>query len=381
MTVVAGNVAAAFESVRAYLETESQRDPEYAFQLAVYRGAERVIDLWGGDGMSADSLMIPMSVSKNSIALVIGLLFDRGEIDLDAPVASYWPEFAAEGKGGVLVRELLSHQAGLPEAHPRITDAELVDPVAAAARLAAQLPWWRPGAMFGYHALTIGLLGAELVRRATGRTFAEFFETEIRGPRGFDFHVGSTPELEQRVLETLPMIRPEAPAAPPFTLTAGQLGREVFAGVATQRTPEEQIEWSRAQRRLGNPAGFATVSARGVAALFAESVVGVSGPALLTPDTVARLAQPQVTGVDAAIGIPRSYGIVFQKPTPNLAFGSHRAFGHDGAGGGLGFHDPRTGVSFGYLVRRTPYPGGADARAIEAAQRIHALVEATGDAR
>lgn len=379
--MVQGTVAAGFEPIRAHVEAASQADAEYAFQLAVYRGSELVVDLWGGEGMTPDTLMIPMSVSKNSIGVVTALLVDRGELDLDAPVARYWPEFAAEGKGTVTVRQLMSHQAGVPETRPRLTDAELEDPVASAARLAAELPWWQPGGMFGYHALTIGLLGAELVRRVTGRTFAEFFEAEIRAPRGLDFHVGSTPELEQRVLETLPMIRPDGPASPPFTQLEGQLGREVFAGVATQRSPEEQLAWARTQRRLGNPAGFATVSARGVAGLFAESVVGVTGPALLSPAAIARVAQPQVAGVDAVIGIPRSYGIVFQKPTPNLAFGSHRAFGHDGAGGGLGFHDPRTGISFGYLVRRTPYPGGADARAIEAAQLIHALVDGTAGAR
>lgn len=372
--MVSGDVAEGFGEIRTFFESATERDPEYAFQLAVYRGAERIVDLWGGEGMSPDSLMIPMSVSKNSIAFVVGLLVERGELDLDTPVAHYWPEFAAEGKGGILVRELLSHQAGLPETDPRLTDDDTLDPVACAERLAAQLPWWRPGSTFGYHALTIGLLASELVRRVTGRTFGEFFEAEFRAPRDLDFHVGSTPELERRVLETLPMIRPDAPGTPPFTQTPGQMGREVFASIGVQRTPDEQHEWARTRRRLGNPAGFATVSARGVAGLFAETVVGLTGPALLAPSTVARLAQPQVSGIDAVIGIPRSYGIVFQKPTENLAFGSRRAFGHDGAGGGLGFHDPLTGVSFGYLVRRTPYPGGADARAIEAAQRIHALV-------
>jgi CubicO group peptidase (beta-lactamase class C family) len=377
VTIMAGTVVPGFEALQDYLRAESERDHEYCFQLAVYRDAELVVDLWGGDAFTADSLMIPMSVSKNSIAFAVGLLVDRGELDLDAPVAHYWPEFAAEGKGDVRVRELLSHQAGLPETRPRLSDEELGDPVAAAARLAAQLPWWRPGAVFGYHALTIGLLGAELVRRVSGRPFGEFFDAEFRAPRDLDFHIGSTPELETRVVETLPMVRPDGtPAAPPFTLTPGQIGREVFASVAVQRAPDEQLAWAQRQRRLGNPAGFATVSARGIAALFAETVVGVTGPALISAATIERLAQLQVAGTDHAIGIPRTYGIVFQKPTPNLAFGSHRAFGHDGAGGALGFHDPHTGVSFGYTVRRTPFPGGADARAIELARLAHEAVEA-----
>jgi len=378
MSAVRGAVAPGFEHLVEVLQAEIQQDPEYTFQLAVYRGATLVADLCGGDAFTHDSLMIPMSVSKNSIAFAVGVLIDRGKLDLDAPVARYWPEFAARGKGAMLVRELLSHQGGLPETLPRLTDDEGADPIGSAARLAAQQPWWRPGAAFGYHALTIGFLGAELVRRVSGQSFAEFFEQSIRAPRGIDFHIGSTPELEERVVETLPMIVPAGDPGPvPFVRTPGQMGREVFAGVATQRSPEEQVAWSRRQRQLGNPAGFATVSARGIAGLFAETVVGVNGPALVSAETIEQLAQLQVVGTDAVIGIDRAYGIVFQKPTPNLAFGSYRAFGHDGAGGGLGFHDPRTGVSFGYTVRRTPFPGGADARAIEYARLVHDIVDRT----
>jgi CubicO group peptidase (beta-lactamase class C family) len=382
VTLVHGTVAAGYEPVYDYLASESQRDHDYEFQLAVYRGSDLVVDIWGGSALTADSLMIPASVSKNTIGFTIALLVDRGELDLDATVAHYWPEFAAEGKSGVTVRQLLSHQAGLPETSPRLTDADYADLGVAAGRLAAQLPWWRPGAAFGYHGLTIAPLAAELVRRITGRPFHEFFESEIRSARGLDFYVGLPEALEARVVETLPMIVPaDVPRDVPFVRTPGQIGREVFAGLAVQRTPEEAAVWSRRQRTLGNPAAFATASARGIAGLFAEAVVGLTGPALVSQSTLERIAQLQVVGTDAVIGIDRGYGIVFQKPTSNLAFGSFRAFGHDGAGGALGFHDPRTGVSFGYAVRRTPFPGGADARAIHAAQLVHGIVDAAGAIR
>jgi len=127
------------------------------------------------------------------------------------------------------------------------------------------------------------------------------------------------------------------------------------------------MAYSRSQRRAGAPAAFATVSARGIAQLFAECVVGLGGPPLIGQETLARMAQPQVFGTDRVIGIERSYGIVFQKPTANLAFGGFRAFGHDGAGGALGYHDPDTGISLGYTVRRPPPPGGADPRVLEIA--------------
>lgn len=376
MSTVIGRVSPGFEEVLSYLENARADDADYSFQLAVYSGAELVVDLHAGEGISAESLMIPFSTSKNSIAFSIGLLVERGLLDLDAPVAAYWPEFAAEGKHNVLVRELLSHQAGLPEAKPRITDEEFADAEQAAARLAAQLPWWRPGSTFGYHGLTIGVLGGELVRRVTGLTIQEFFEQEIRSTRNIDFYLGSSPELEERVVELQPMITKGGPVDPrtfPFPRQPGQLGREVFANAAVQRTEEETLVHSRSQRIAANPAAYATVNARGIAALFAECVVGVTGPALLSASTVQRLAQSQVRGTDSVIGIERNYGVVFQKPTPNLAFGGFRAFGHDGAGGALGFHDPDTQISFGYTVRRTPPPGGADSRALEVARILQSI--------
>lgn len=365
---VTGHIASAYRPVIDILTRERAADPAYAFQLAVYRGDELVVDVHGGPEIGADSLMIPFSVSKNSIAFSVGLLADRGQLDLDAPVAQYWPAFAAAGKGDVSVRQLLSHQAGLPEATPRLTDDEIADARLGGARLAAELPWWRPGAAFGYHGLTIGVLASELVRHITGQTLQEYFEAEIRAPRRIDFHVGLPESLESRVVELQPMDRPANAAADiPFARQPGQLGRQVFAAIAAERSPEEAMAYSRSQRRAGAPAAFATVSARGIAQLFAECVVGLGGPPLIGQETLARMAQPQVFGTDRVIGIERSYGIVFQKPTANLAFGGFRAFGHDGAGGALGYHDPDTGISLGYTVRRTPPPGGADPRVLEIA--------------
>jgi len=239
--MIHGDVTPPFQPVADLLTDASAADPEHSFQLTIFRGAERVVDLHAGDGITAESLMVPFSVSKNSIAFSIALLVDRGELELDERVARYWPEFAAEGKHDVLVRELLSHQAGLVEARPRLTEAEYADPPTAAARLAAMLPWWRPGATFGYHGLTIGVLGAELVRRVTGQPFREFFESEFRAPRGIDFHVGTTPQLEERVVELLPMVAQAATSgAVPFVRTPGQIGREVFAGASAPQTAASQ---------------------------------------------------------------------------------------------------------------------------------------------
>ncbi|MFE5407601.1 serine hydrolase domain-containing protein [Microbacterium sp. NPDC056569] len=373
-TALGGSVAAGYQSVRDLLERESHADPEYSFQLAVYRGGELVVDLHGGEGIAADSLMVPFSVSKNAIGFSIAVLVDRGLLDLDARVADYWPEFGSHGKQDVRVSELLSHQVGLPEAIPTLSDEEVAVAAVGAARLVDQLPWWRPGAAFGYHGVTIGVLASELVRRITGRTLQEFFDAEIRAPRSLDFYLGIGPELESRVVELQPVL-PQAGAAEPipFSRTPGQIGRAVFANVTIPRPPDEQAAHLKWQRSVGAPAVYATVSALGIAGLFAEAVAGVTGEPFVSPQTIARMAQTQVVGIDQVIGIGRSYGIVFQKPTPNLAFGGFRAFGHDGAGGALGFHDPATGISLGYTVRRTPPPGGADARALAVAALVQRI--------
>jgi CubicO group peptidase (beta-lactamase class C family) len=320
----------------------------------------------------------------------IGLLLERGLLDLDAPVARYWPEFAAAGKAAITVRQLLSHQAGLPQTVPRLTHDELADTVRGAELLAAQRPLWHPGSAFGYHAVTIGVLGSEIVRRITGRTLAEFYEQEIRGPRGLDFYLGLPEELEPRALDLLPMRPvtgsagppspgtpgPPSPSAPgpPFARTPGQLGAYVMAGNVRPASEDERRRQARRDRAIGMPAAGATTSARGIAALFAESTVGLTGAPLLSAETVAQLAQPQVAGVDEVIGIERRYGVVFQKPVQGLNFGGFRAFGHDGMGGALGFHDPETGISFGYIVRRMPPPGGCDARALRIAQAMRSIV-------
>ncbi|WP_327583710.1 beta-lactamase family protein [Nonomuraea sp. NBC_00507] len=368
-----GYVAAPFRPlIDGIAERGEFRDDD--LQIAAYAGTELVLDIAIGPEITRESLLIPYSVSKSTIAMSIGLLLEHGRLDLDAPVARYWPEFAAAGKAAITVRQLLSHQAGLPQTVPGLTRDELADTVRGAELLAAQRPLWHPGSAFGYHAVTIGILGSEIVRRITGRTLAEFYEQEIRGPRGLDFYLGLPEELEPRALDLLPMRPVAGSAGPPFPRTPGQLGAHVMAGAASPTNEDERRRQARRDRAIGMPAAGATASARGIAALFAESTVGLTGAPLLSADTIAQLAQPQVAGIDEVIGIERRYGIVFQKPVPGLLFGGFRAFGHDGMGGALGFHDPETGISFGYVVRRMPPPGGCDARALRIAQAMRSIV-------
>jgi len=344
-------------------------DPDLSFQVAAFHGGVPVLDAWGGPHLAEDSVMVPYSVTKNTIGLSIGLLVERGELDLDERVAHYWPEFAAKGKLRVTVRQLLSHQAGLPQATPRLRWDELLDDHAAADRLAESAPFWFPGSAFGYHAITIGNLAAELVFRVTGRTLHEFYETEIRAPHGVDFHLGLPTAEEHRRVPVLPMIRPVSDASTP---SFSALGPVVFAmGGEPVDISNDEVSW-----RFGHPAGSGTGTARGLARLLAAAVTGVDGAApFLSADTVEQIGQQQIRGYDEVLHQhDRAHAIVFQKPSQQLAFGGPRAFGHDGALGALACVDPDSGVAFAWTIARGPWPGGADPRAVALARELGALL-------
>ncbi|MGX5682670.1 serine hydrolase domain-containing protein [Schumannella luteola] len=358
------------EPVLQRLEAALAADPEFSFQAAAYRHGERVLDVWGGPYLGEHSVIVPFSVTKNTIGLVAGLLVQRGELDLDERVAAYWPEFAAKGKQDVTVRQLLSHQVGLPQAAPPLSWDELLDPHAAAARLADTTPLWHPGSAFGYHAVTIGTLASELVFRITGLTLQEYYEREIRAPRGIDFYLGLPDAEASRRATVLPIIPPAVLPPPEFWSV---LGPVVWThSGAPMDTANDPRSW-----RFGHPSTSGTGSARGLARLFASAVTGLEGQErFLTAETVATISQQQVRGYDEVLGQPhRAHAIVFQKPTPALAFGGPRAFGHDGAQGCLAIVDPDSGLAFAYTVARGPWPGGADPRALALATDIPRLLD------
>ncbi|SIT89947.1 serine hydrolase [Microbacterium sp. RU33B] len=360
-----GGADARLGDVVARLDAFLAADPDLSFQVAARHHGEVVLDAWGGPHLAEDSVVVPYSVTKNTIGLSVGLLVERGELDLDERVAHYWPEFAAKGKQRVTVRQLLSHQSGLPQATPPLEWTELLDHHAAADRLAASAPFWHPGSAFGYHAITIGNLGSELVFRVTGRTLHEFYEQEIRAPHGIDFFLGLPADQEARRATVLPMIQPVSDTA---VRTFSALGPVVFT------PPGGPIDAANDPRswRFGHPATSGTGSARGLARLFAAAVTGVDGGTpFLSSDTVEQIGQQQVRGYDEVLHQhDRAHAIVFQKPSQQLAFGGPRAFGHDGAMGALACVDPDTGLAFAWTIARGPWPGGADPRAVALAAEL-----------
>ena len=368
---VDGTVAAGFEPVRDLFARMSDADSGYGGQLAVIRRGEQVVDLVAGSGLAADSLTGIFSSSKGLSAIAIGLLIQRGDLDLDAPVIRYWPEFAANGKDAITVRQLLSHQSGLVGT-PDLTIDDIIDSEPAAQKLAAAAPLWRPGAMFGYHALTAGVFMEELARRITGGTLHELYEREVRAPRGIDAYLGLPEEQEPRyvpVVGTPPRDLSAYADYVPDDLSAlsvtGVLADHDFAGFANERRV----------RAAGVPAAGGVGSARGLAQAYAATI----GPdALLTPETVTRMTQVQVAGLDRVIGGERAFGIVFQRPTPVFRFGSYAAFGHDGVGGTLGFADPVHDIAFGYTRLPMHAPDGPEPYSVSLSAAVRRCAAAAG---
>ncbi|MCL6732813.1 serine hydrolase domain-containing protein [Streptomyces neyagawaensis] len=363
---VHGTVAAGFEEVRErFTAFVAGERPDYEGQLCAHVRGRRVVDLWvGPDGeASADALHGVFSSTKGAAHLVVALLVQDGVLDLDREVAHYWPEFAAEGKGAVTLRLLLAHRAGLLGPDTGFTAEELADDRVIAERLAGQRPFWRPGVAFGYHALVIGALTGEVVRRATGRSLQEVYEERIRAPYELDFHLGLPAEEEPRFRSVQPMLPTPAQQA---ELDAVEQGPHTLAAIAfnTHIPGADDLTSfpnSRLVREKGQSSAGGTASARGLAGMYAAAVDGLNGrPPLLKPDTVAEFGQIHSVGHDLVARAHKAFGLGFQATAENAyPFLGAGAFGHSGAGGSQAFADPRSGLAYGYTRRRMAYPGGA----------------------
>ncbi|GHD02398.1 serine hydrolase domain-containing protein [Zhihengliuella salsuginis] len=367
-----------FAPVAELFERFAQEDPAYAGQLALYYRGEPVLDLSvgpdrapqarpepGGDGGAEDPAFTRevmtgvFSCSKGAAGVVMALLVQDGVLDLDAPVAAYWPEYGQAGKEATTVRQALSHQAGSLGVAGGFTVEEYNNSQLAAARLAAAPPNWRPGAVFSYHGLSIGILMEELVRRITGSTLQEVYEERIRAPHGIDFYLGLPESEEPRYRDVL---KPEAGPLP-FIDPFGYLGTAFNSTGGFTREDGEPGELldlpnDRAIRAAGMSSAGGVANARGLARLYAAASTGIVGEdgtrsePLLTEHTQTIMAEDQVFGPDRADGLVKAFGVVFMKPTPEKDFGSWRVFGHEGANGSFGYADPSYGIAFGYVPAR-----------------------------
>jgi CubicO group peptidase (beta-lactamase class C family) len=326
-----------FGSVREALAA-SLDDGDVGASAAVFVDGEPVADLWGGyrdadrtRAWERDTITSVFSTTKTMTALCALVLADRGELDLAAPVARYWPEFAAAGKEGVLVRHLLGHTAGLPDFDGPITVEDLFDWPAVTARLAAQAPRWPPGTAAGYHSVTFGFLLGEVVRRVTGRTLGTFFAEEIAGPAGADFHIGLPAGHDHRVA---PLIAdPQGDRPPGFLL-----------GVSDTHTEA----WRRAELPAVNGYGNARSVAALQSALACDGVTG--GVRLLSPAGCERVFEEQFHGEDRVLGAPIRYGLGYRL--------EGRTFSWGGWGGSVVFVDPGQRMAVAYVMNQTRWTDG-----------------------
>ncbi|MFF7634673.1 serine hydrolase domain-containing protein [Kitasatospora sp. NPDC008050] len=363
MSKVHGTVAEGFEAVRAEFEAFVAAEPvDPAAQLAAYQHGRLVVDLWAGD-VTGDSLSGVFSVTKGAAYLVVALLVEEGVLDLDHRVADHWPEFAAHGKGAVTLRELITHRAGVIGADGGFDYEELADDRVIAERLAGQRPFWRPGAGHGYHALAIGALVGEVVRRVTGSSVQEIYEERVRAPYGLDLYLGLPESQQHRYRDVLPML----PTAEQQAVLAGQPrpGRYNRLAIAFNTSADASFDLV---RFVNSPASLAKSptsvggagNARGIAGMYATMLGGFNGRGpLLKADTVRDFATAHSLGQDLVVGGANGFALGFQALGVTYPALSADTFGHEGAAGALAFGDQRSGLAYGYTRRRFAFPGGA----------------------
>lgn len=360
--VARGHCDARFEAVRTAFEENFRERGELGAAVTVTVGGEVVVDLWGGWAdadrtrpWERETLVNVWSTSKGPTALCAHILADRGDLDFDAPVAEYWPEFAAAGKEKVLVRHLLSHRSGLSGLREPHSVEQLYDWELTTRRLAATEPWWEPGTVSGYHAITFGHLVGEVVRRISGLAPGAFLEREVTGPLEVDFTIGLPEKEAGRAAELV-----HSPAASDSEQAAafGRLTPAVLAalanplvGAAEANTPE----WRAAEIPAANGHG----TARAVAALYGifAGRGSYDGRRVLSPESAERVREGQGRCRDLVLGpglgTVTEIGLGLWLSGPNGSYGPNpRAFGHDGFGGSCGLADPEAGVSLGYVMNR-----------------------------
>ncbi|MFD5174316.1 serine hydrolase domain-containing protein [Nocardia sp. NPDC058379] len=345
-----------FAGVRAAFDEELDGGAEVGAALCVTVDGEPVLDLWGGWAdpdktrrWGADTLVNVFSVTKTMTALCALLLVDRGELDLDARVAAYWPEFAANGKDAILVRHLLSHTSGVSGWEKPIELADIYDTEAAAARLATQAPWWEPGTASGYHAINYGHLIGELVRRITGRSLGRFFAEELAGPLGADFHIGTGPEHADRIATLIP---PELPEFDLSTLDQDSVLIKTLTSPWLEIGETATPAWRAAE--IGGTNGHG--NARSVARIQSLIANGgeLSGRRFLSPATVELIFREQADGVDLALLTPLRFGIGYGLPRPQTFphIPDGRVCWWAGYGGSMVVNDLDRRITFAYTMNR-----------------------------
>lgn len=391
---VHGEVAEGFGGVREEFERNFSERGELGAACCAYLDGEKVVDLWGGlrdrrtvAPWERDTLVLVFSTTKGMSALAVALAHSRGLIDYDERVATYWPEFAHNGKRDVTVRQLLNHRAGLCAVDEPLNPRVLSDLDRVAGILARQRPAWKPGTRQGYHYLTLGLCENELVRRVDPRerSLGRFLQEEIMAPLGEEFHVGLPPEVPASRVATIEAFHPlrmllHVNTMPlglvlgymnPSSLTARTLGNPRLRSPGDLDKPE--------YRRVELPAAGGIGTARAVAKAYGAFAAG--GEDLgVRAETIAELSAPAppppAGSRDEVLKTDTSYSLGFFKPSPAFRFGTNRsAFGTPGAGGSFGFADPEARIGFAYAPNKMGFHVRDDPREKALREALYACLD------
>ncbi|MEQ1956468.1 serine hydrolase domain-containing protein [Mesorhizobium sp. CN2-181] len=382
MGVLNGIVKPGFEAVATEFEANFRHRGDTGAAFSAVVAGEMVVDLWGGwtdeqcrKSWDAETIACIFSGSKGLVATCLLLLLERGLLDLESPVAEYWPEFAAAGKDRILVRHVVSHCAGMPGLLTPVSVIDATNNVRMAQLLAEQPPICPPGIGLNYHALTFGWLSGALIRRIDGRSVGRMFAEDVARPLGLSAWIGLPADQEPRV---------------------ATLKRGANFGVRTQARPQDEtLVWSmfenpprfssdpmpantRSWRAAEIPASNGMATARAMAYLYGCLGAGgeIAGFHLLAADTISHGTVPLCRGYEPVIGREMAYGVGFQLQTPASLFGRPAtAFGHDGAGGSMhgAWPDLRTG--FSYLTNTLLPSQGADPRSLALLDALHGCVD------
>jgi CubicO group peptidase (beta-lactamase class C family) len=352
-----------FQRVKDAFAANFETAHEVGAAVAMYIDGKPVVDLWGGHSDQArtqpwnrDTLVNVYSTTKGLAAMCAHRLVDQGKLDLDAPVAKYWPEFAQAGKDKLPVRFLLSHRAGLPAIRKTLPPEALYDWKTMTDAIAAQEPWWVPGTKHGYHAITYGWLVGEVVRRASGRTLGTYFRDEIATPLGLDAHIGLDAKHDSRTANIIPSPPPAPGEVNPLAALMADPESITFKAIMNPGAVlAPNVVNSRAWRAMELPSANGHATARSIAKAYAALARGgeIDGCRVLTPASIARAYTEQSFGHDEVLKQSTRIGLGFMLSQPGVEMGPNpHTFGHPGAGGSLGFADPDAKVSFGYTMNQ-----------------------------
>ena len=352
MVEVSGHYEERFAGVKAAFENNFSAHDEIGASVAISLEGEMVVDLWGGhltrdktQLWSEDTITNVWSSTKTMAAMCLLLLADKGEIDLHAPVGTYWPEFTAAGKDKVEVRHFMSHMAGLSGMDKPVEGEAIYDWDWVVKELAAQTPWWEPGTASGYHALTQGYLLGEIVRRATGQTLGSFYKQEIADPLGADFHIG-TPESEFGRISPL-----ETPKSGPAFADADSIAARTFKSPAVDAAQAMHDGWRKAEIPAANGHGNARSIVR------AQTPMANGGEAfgkqIMSEAGIRRVFEKQASGVDLVLGMPLVLGMGYGINNPDMPLGPNKNIAFwGGYGGSIVLIDQDARLCMSYVMNR-----------------------------